>query len=252
MSHTTSHQPNHTTAHDALHSGAGRRWGANLLAAASLALVASLAACGGGGNGSPMMHVDTAGNTTLNGAGVQATLSTYALQPLSPAEVASLSYMREEEQLAHDVYAVSATRWGLPIFSNIASSETTHSASMKLLLDRYQLPDPLAGLSDGHFKTVAMQTLYGQLTAASAVSLVEALKVGAEIEELDIHDLESQKATIDNADILFVYEMLLRGSRNHLRAYWSQLTSQGGTYTPKYITQAQFDAIVNSPMETGR
>jgi hypothetical protein len=88
--------------------------------------------------------------------------------------------------------------------------------------------------------------------AASSVSLVEALKVGVQIEELDIRDIVAQNAGIDNVDILLVYDNLLRGSRNHLRSYMKTLTQQGGSYTPQYITQAAFDAIVNSPMETGR
>jgi len=159
--------------------------------------------------------------------------------------------MREEEQLAHDVYAVSATLWSPPIFANITASEATHSAAVKALLDRYQLADPLAGLPNGSFKTPAFQSLYDALVAASRVSLIEALKVGVQIEELDIRDITAQKANIDNADILMVYDNLLRGSRNHLRSYMKVLTQQGGTYVPQYISQTEFDAIVNSPIETG-
>jgi hypothetical protein len=62
----------------------------------------------------------------------------------------------------------------------------------------------------------------------------------------------AQKAGIDNADILLVYDNLLRGSRNHLRAFMKTLSQQGGGYTPQYLSQTEFDAIVNSPMETGR
>ena len=158
---------------------------------------------------------------------------------------ASLAYMREEEQLAHDVYAVSATLWPQPIFANITDSEATHSAAIKVLLDRYQQPDPLAGLPNGTFKTPAFQALYDSYVAASRVSLVEALTVGVEIEELDIRDITAQKAGIDNADILMVYDNLLSASRSHLAAFMKVLTQQGGTYVPKYITQAEFDAIVN-------
>ena len=49
-----------------------------------------------------------------------------------------------------------------------------------------------------------------------------------------------------------VCDHLLRGSRNHLRAYMTLLTQQSGTYVPKYISQDDFDAIVNSAIETGR
>ena len=80
---------------------------------------------------------------------------------------------------------------------------------------------------------------------------VKFLKVGAQIEELDMRDITVQKAGIDSADILVVYDNLLRGSRNHLRAFMKVLIQQGGTNVPQNISQAEFDAIVNSAVETG-
>ncbi len=224
------------------------------LALAAWALF-GLAACGGGSDdtssSTAVMTVDSSGTSTIDLQALSATLATYPLSALSTAEADSLVFMREEEQLAHDVYAVSATLWTQPVFANITDSEATHSAAIKLLLDRYQLADPLAGLPNGTFKTPAFQTLYAQLVAASRLSLLDALKVGVQIEELDMRDIVAQKANIDNADILMVYDHLLRGSRNHLRAFMKVLTQLGGTYVPQYITQAEFDAIVSSAIETG-
>jgi len=219
-----------------------------------LLLAASLSACGGSDGETPaFMQVDANGVSTMQPAALGTTLAAYPLETISAAEAQSLAFMREEEQLAHDVYASNAIRWPvLPIFGNIATSEATHSAAIKTLLDRYQLPDPLAGLPNGSFSSATFQALYAALVAASDPSLVDALKVGVQIEELDIRDLEAQKAGIDNADILLVYDNLLRGSRNHLRSYMQTLLQQGGSYMPQYISQATFDAIVNTPIETGR
>lgn len=225
-----------------------RRWfNASLLAV----IAGTLVACGGGDDPGPAMTVDTAGTSTFSAGNLAAQLATYPLAPLSTAEADSLAFMREEEQLAHDVYAVSATLWNPPLFANISASEATHSAAVKALLDRYQLADPLSGLPNGRFKTPAFQALYDALVATSRTSLIEALKVGVQIEELDIRDITAQKAGIDNADILMVYDNLLRGSRNHLRAFMKVLTQQGGNYVPQYISQAEFDAIMNSAVETG-
>lgn len=228
-----------------------RRWFHRSLLAVLASSAMGLAACGGSDDPGPVMGVDANGTSTFNAGNLAAQLATYPLSPLSTAEADSLAFIREEEQLAHDVYAVSATLWSPPVFANITASEATHSAAVKTLLDRYQLVDPLAGLANGTFKTPAFQTLYSDLVAASRVSLIEALKVGAQIEELDMRDISVQKVGIDNADILMVYDNLLRGSRNHLRAFMKVLTQQGGTYVPQYISQAEFDAIVNSAIETG-
>ena len=221
--------------------------------AALLAVLASgLLACGGSDDARPVMGVDANGNSTFDAGNLATQLSSYPLSALSAAEADSLAFMREEEQLAHDVYAVSATLWSTPVFANITASEATHSAAVKALLDRYQQADPLAGLAAGTFKSPAFQTLDDTLVAESRSSLTDALKVGARIEELDMRDITAQKAGIDNADILMVYDNLLRGSRNHLRAFMKVLVQQGGSYVPQHISQAEFDAIVNSPVETGR
>lgn len=213
---------------------------------ATALLVAGLVACGGNDDAStPLLTVDSVGAATINIPALGNVMASYPLSALSSAEAASLAFMREEEQLAHDVYAVSATLWPLPVFENITISEATHSAAIKVLLDRYQQPDPLEGLSNGTFKTPAFQTLYDSLVATSRLSLIDALIVGVEIEELDIRDITAQKVNIDNADILLVYDNLLSASRSHLRAFMKVLTQRGGTYVPKYITQDEFDAIIN-------
>ena len=43
----------------------------------------------------------------------------------------------------------------------------------------------------------------------------------------------------------------MRGSRNHLRSFVSQLTARSTTYTPQYISQSEFDTIIASAQETG-
>ena len=218
----------------------------------SAMVVAGLLACGGGDDAPVVLRVEANGTSTLDAAALSDVLVNYVLSPLSAAEADGLAFMREEEQLAHDVYAVSATLYAAqPIFSNITASEATHSAAIKALLDRYQQPDPLSGLPNGTFKTTAFQTLYDTLVLTSSGSLLAATQVGLEIEELDLRDITRLTADVDNADILLVYSHLLRGSRNHLRAFWTVLVQQGGTYVPKYLTQTEFDAIVNSPIETG-
>lgn len=221
---------------------------------AALAVAAALAACGGGDDDTTaaVVVVDAAsGATSIDPAALSATLASLPTQPLSDAERASLLTMREEEQLAHDVYVASARLWPQPIFANIAASETTHAQAVATLLARYAVPDPMAALPEGTFATPAFQALYDAYTATSRTGVVAALKVGAEIEELDIRDIEAHKAVVDNADILLVYDHLLRGSRNHLRAFVKVLATLGVTYVPAYIPQAQFDAIVSSPIETG-
>ncbi len=172
-------------------------------------------------------------------------------EPLNADEQATLSFMREEEKLARDVYVFLYNKWGTNIFTNISSSEQTHMDAILQLLNKYNLPDPVGSNGSGTFSSTILQNLYTQLTTQGGISTLEALKVGATIEDLDIYDLKTALTKVDNQDITLVYNTLMKGSRNHLRSFYSNILNAGGTYTPQFITQAEFDAIINSPMETG-
>lgn len=224
-----------------------------LIASASL-----LSACGGGGGststptaGNPLVSVDSEGNTSVDTTTLTTQLNTLPLQSLSEQEQQSLLFMREEEKLAHDVYIGLYRQWLVPVFNNIANSELTHTESVRTLLDRYALADPAANTGEGVFINTSLQILYNDLLAQGSRSLVDGLKVGAVIEEIDILDLASAMTSIDNEDMLLVYAGLMKGSRNHLRSFVSQLQRQGVNYVPHYLSQADYDAIVNSPIETG-
>ena len=173
-------------------------------------------------------------------------------EPLNSDEQATLTFMREEEKLARDVYTFLYSKWQIKIFSNISSSEQTHMDAILLLLNKYNLPDPVGNNPAGVFTNSTLQTLYNQLTTQGSVSSLAALKVGATIEDLDIYDLKTALTKADNQDIRLVYENLMKGSRNHLRSFYSNILNAGVTYVPQYITQAEFDAIINSPIETSQ
>jgi hypothetical protein len=182
---------------------------------------------------------------------VRPTVAVLPEQILSNEERDGLIFMREEEKLARDVYSVLYDKWGLQIFSNIAQSEQTHTEAVRTILVKYNITDPVKDDSIGVFTNNAFEVLYKDLTAQGLTSLEDALIVGARIEDLDIADLQKQIALTNNDDITLVYENLMRASRNHLRAFVSQLTSRGGTYVPQYITQSEFDTIIASMQETG-
>ena len=117
------------------------------------------------------------------------------------------------------------------------------------MLIRYNVPDPAAISTEGMFANVTLQQLYYDLVDQGAPSQVAALQVGALIEELDIFDIRSALELIDNKDIRLVYESLMKGSRNHLRSFVKTLTQQGEIYSPIYLSQEDFDAIVTTPIE---
>jgi len=170
---------------------------------------------------------------------------------LSELEIEGLLFMREEEKLARDVYAMLYSTWNIPIFQNISASEQAHMDALKVLVDRYNLTDSVLA-APGTFTNPDLQMLYDELVARGSLSLAEALKVGAAIEEIDILDLQSNLAQTDNPNIQQVYNNLLRGSENHLRAFAQTLLTQTGeTYQPQYLSLEAYQAIIGQSPNGG-
>ena len=188
-------------------------------------------------------------NTTQN---QQTTLSEediYELpkEELNDQEISGLAFMREEEKLARDVYITLYSSWGQRVFNNISNSEQQHMDALRILFEKYELSDPVLSDSVGLFQNEILAGLYDSLIVVGKTSLVEALKVGALIEEIDILDLQNELDTdVDNQDIILVYSNLLKGSYNHLRAYVKNLSRQGVNYVPvKLSTEVYLDILNN-------
>lgn len=165
---------------------------------------------------------------------------------LTAQEKSDLTFMREEEKLARDVYLTLYDVWGTPVFANIALSEQQHMDAILNLLNLYKLPDPAAGKLVGEFVNAELQELYHELVARGRHSVVEALKVGGVIEETDIEDLVTAMNTARPANIDNVYQNLLNGSYNHLRAFASNLQAlTGQPYTAQVVSQSVVDSILN-------
>jgi len=179
------------------------------------------------------------------------------LQPATPQirvsldEYHDLTFLREEEKLARDVYLTLGAQWNLQIFLNIADSEQTHTEAVLDLLVAYNLPDPVGGQPVGVFSDTVLQQLYFDLVAQGSASLQAALMVGATIEDLDIADLDEMMSHTSKPDLLKVYANLRKGSENHLRAFVGQLQSLGVSYTPQFISAEEFAEIVGASAEAG-
>jgi hypothetical protein len=178
-------------------------------------------------------------------------LQSPAVPQLSVEEEGHLLYMREEEKLARDVYLNAYESWGQPIFDNISLAEQKHMNAIADRIDYYGLEYPVTDDAVGEFDNPDLAGLYEDLNADASESLKDALYVGAYIEEVDILDLLTAIEETTHPDIIRVYENLLRGSRNHLRAFVRQIEAMGKPYVAKEMDQDEVNAIVDTPMERG-
>ncbi len=187
-------------------------------------------------------------------AGMLAAFSPLPLAPtvLTDAEAEGLAFMREEEKLAHDLYAAMADLYGPPVFANLAHSESMHMDAMLTLLSVYDLPDPAAGKRAGEFTDATLQALYDELLARARTSSEEALRVAAQVEETDILDLQARLAQNDQAEIAQVYRQLLQASGMHLRSFALQIERQTGSeYEPELLDASAFASLVDGAQAGG-
>jgi hypothetical protein len=175
----------------------------------------------------------------------------FPYESLTQEEKDALTFMLEEEKVARDIYSKMSEFWNMQVFTNINKSEQKHMDAIECLMEKYDLE--LVGFDNtvGVFNNPDLQKAYDDLLAKGANSVVDALEVGAFIEDLDINDLMTNYDRIDNADITAVFENLERGSRNHMRAFVNMLDRYNETYTPQFITQEYFDYIISTSKEKG-
>ena len=160
---------------------------------------------------------------------------------LTETQAADLSFTRDEERMALDLYTLFADTWELSgrgvgrdsvtIFSNISDSELTHTTTVLAKLKDYCLPDPAWHMDEGEYieEHAAIQQLYDGWEADGLVSLAGALQVGIELEQKDIEDLEALIAKDNPADIEQVYVNLCEGSLSH----WAAFSEVAGEDAPE-------------------
>lgn len=188
---------------------------------------------------------------------------------LDQGEALHLKFMREEEKLARDVYLTLGEIYPeVQTFIAIDDSEQRHFDTMGSKLDQYGLDDPNTDTSVGAFTGEEFGDYFTEkfiaLVARGQTNLLQALYVGAFIEELDMHDIVHCPDVIvktnngvdegecglnytDERPLQNSYKNLLDGSENHLRAYVKAVEAQigVGNYVAQVLSQEEVDFILN-------
>ena len=192
-----------------------------------------------------------------------------SMETISEHEKLHLIFMREEEKLARDVYIkLSLSYPNSNVFGKIAVSETHHTCKVCDTLKRFKLDDPVINDNVGVFSSkefgLYFTEKYHKLTNSGEASELDALYVGALIEEFDMKDIrtcpqvmikkiESIKSSSDcgliysnNRVINSLYENLIDGSENHLRAFVRKIENYigEGAYQAQVIPQEEVDQIL--------
>ena len=162
------------------------------------------------------------------------------------AEKESVLLMLEEEKLARDVYLAFGDKWGNKVLLNNEDAKEIQLEDVKQISNENKLNIPATVEKDikGKFENPDLQKLYDEMVKVGSKSLIEALKIGAKIEELDIKDLSEAIANTNKSNLIRLYTQLHMASENHLRAFVRNLDEQGHVYSPVILTKARFDSII--------
>ncbi len=185
-------------------------------------------------------------------------------------EATHLAFMREEEKLARDVYIKLGMLYPESVtFGRIDDSEQQHTDAVKGMLEQYGLEDPNSNDNIGVFTGEAygdyFTEKYRYLVNLASGSELDALYVGAFIEELDMHDIDRCPEVIveqdngieddtqcgrlytDQPDIVTLYDALLDGSASHLKGYVRAIEAiiGKGAYTAQVLSQEEVDEILD-------
>jgi hypothetical protein len=211
-----------------------------------------------------------AGTGSLLAAGARSSSAETDEAALDYNEKMHLMFMREEEKLARDVYLTLGTMYpDSAIFGNIDDSEQKHTTAVKSMIEKYGYEDPNTndnvGVFTGEDFGWYFTEKYNQLVERASISELEALYVGAFIEELDMMDInqcpqvivetdngiddveQCGKVYTDNADIQRLYSSLLDGSDSHLEGYVMNIEKHigEGNYQAQVLSQELLDAILD-------
>ncbi|MGX1023381.1 DUF2202 domain-containing protein [Psychroflexus sp. MBR-150] len=159
----------------------------------------------------------------------------------------ALLFMIEEEKLARDTYEFLYSQWGINQFENIKQSEQSHMNAVTNLLELHNISYTV--LPYGEFNNETLQGFYDQFVQSGQISLLNALQIGATIEDLDIVDLQEYIDNTANTSLISVFESLKCGSRNHLRSFVSTIESIGETYTAQFLTEEEYNQIISGSNE---
>lgn len=101
-------------------------------------------------------------------------------------------------------------------------------------------------MKSGYFTNHELQALYNTPVERGIASFIDALYVGALIEEKDMKDILAAMERSDERAIILAYSNLLDGSKNHLRAFVSVIEAQDLVYEAQVLDPDEVSLILES------
>ena len=211
-------------------------------------------------------------SVTGNAGAAPAAVGEDSINVLDFSEQTHLVFTCEEEKLARDVYRVLRRQFPeIRSFAEMAAAGEHSQCKVLDLMRKYRVSVPRVNDNVGVFSWGSYGRYFTEkylvLTSQGSSSPLNALYVGAFMEELNIQDIDLCPKVIvdnsngigevsacgrnytDNPDVLRVYDSLVAESRRHLQLLVRDIEQfiGAGKYQAQVLPQEQVDAILARP-----
>jgi hypothetical protein len=142
---------------------------------------------------------------------------------LSGGGKALLSGLAQSTKLSHDLLAAFADRYEVFPGQSVVA-QTRELSAIRVLLARYGVPDPTAGLPAGEFVPDDLRFRYDRLLAEGSRDRVSALRVGIRLAGATVITLDEALQHVDAPDVRHTFVHLIMSARRQIRLYqaWSR------------------------------
>ena len=119
-------------------------------------------------------------------------------------------------KLGHDLLAEFADRYAA-FPAQLVGAQTRELAAIRVLLDRYSVPDPTAGLPPGVFVRSDVQARYDRLLTEGSRDRAGALTVGTQLAAATVTTLDEAIRHIDAPDVRHTLLHLIMAAHQQIR-----------------------------------
>ena len=175
----------------------------------------------------PSLAADKAADKPLGAPELESRIRELPRQSLSEDESRQLRHLYAFQKLLRDVYAKFYTHWHLHDFKAFQSLKQQHLQAVAVLFDKYGLEPPGDPERFGTFQISSLQKLYANFTKTGRLSLFEALRTAATMEDFNIYTAYDLLMDTDNQDIKLACRTMTLTSRSNLQEIQDLLNSYG-------------------------
>ncbi|WP_158089232.1 DUF2202 domain-containing protein [Magnetofaba australis] len=161
-----------------------------------------------------------------------------------------LPRMRTGAKVARDLYLALHQRWRMALFSSLAKSHETHMIALTGAMARFGLRDSVADDRMGIFSDPDFAMMYGDLLRQGRQSIASALRVGGELEETLILELDTAIGETQSMTLHALYKKLRRSTYNHLMNIAHGMELRGDPFMPTKLPRSRLSMLTHGPIDT--